>query len=234
MGSRLRPRPWKMRPPPLKMGHRSFEDARLNRVLSLVCLAALLTLAWPLSASAQRTTYKWVDKDGVVHYGDHIPPEYAGQEQHIMNAHGVEISHTEAEKTLEQQAIDEQKRAAATAALARDRNLLASYASVQEIERLRDNRLSLISDQIKVRSDFLDTLNRQMKKLSSNSMRFKPYSDDPKAPPMSDQAAEDLVHLGNDIRTQQQNLRALHGEESAMKRQFDSDIARFKELKHIQ
>src|SRR5262249_28802841 len=148
------------------------------------------------------------------------PPEYAGQEQHIMNSQGVEISRQEAQKTPEQQAIEDQKRMAAAQALARDRNLLTAYGSVQEIERLRDTRLTLVADQIKVRSDFLDSLNRQMKKLSANSMRFRPYSDDPKAPPMSDQAAEDLVHLGNDIRTQQQNLRALHGEESTMKKQF--------------
>jgi len=50
---------------------------------------------------------------------------------------------------------------------------------------------------------------------------------------MSDQVAEDLVHVGFDIHTQQQNLRARRNEESVMSRQFESDIARFKELKGI-
>jgi hypothetical protein len=65
-------------------------------------------------------------------------------------------------------------------------------------------------------------------------MRFRPYNADPKALPMSDQVAEDLVRLTQDIRTQEQNLRQKRSEVSAMSIQFESDIDRFKELKHIQ
>ena len=57
-----------------------------------------------------RVLYKWVDKDGVTHYGDHVPPEYASQEQHILNSQGYEIKHLDAQKTAEQAAADEQKR----------------------------------------------------------------------------------------------------------------------------
>jgi hypothetical protein len=50
---------------------------------------------------------------------------------------------------------------------------------------------------------------------------------------MPDQIAEDLVRVDNDMRTQEQNLREKRSEESNMSKQFDSDIARFKELKGI-
>jgi hypothetical protein len=50
---------------------------------------------------------------------------------------------------------------------------------------------------------------------------------------MPDQIAEDLVRVGNDIRTQQENLREKRGEESIMSKQFESDIQRFKDLKGI-
>ena len=73
-----------------------------------------------------------------------------------------------------------------------------------------------------------------MKKMRGDSMRFRPYSSDPKAPPMPDQVAEDLVRLTTDVRTQEQNLKQKRSEESAMSNQFESDIDRFKELKHIQ
>ena len=53
------------------------------------------------------------------------------------------------------------------------------------------------------------------------------------APAMPDQIAEDLVRVGIDIRTQEQNLREKRSEETIMSKQFDSDIARFKELKGI-
>ena len=73
-----------------------------------------------------------------------------------------------------------------------------------------------------------------MKKLRADSMHFRPYSADPKAPSMPDQVAEDLVRLGTDMRTQQQNLKQKRGEEATMSNQFENDIDRFKELKHIQ
>jgi hypothetical protein len=180
-----------------------------------------------------RTVYKWVDEQGMTHYGDRIPPEYASQEQHVMNAQGIEISHLEAQKSAEQLAADEQKALEAQQSQNRDRNLLSTYASVQEIERLRDQRVTLVSDQIKVTSQFLELLNGKLKKLTTNSVYYKPYSNDPKAPPMPDQVAEDLVRVGNDIRTQEENLRQKRNEETTMRKQFESDIDRFKELKGI-
>ena len=180
-----------------------------------------------------RTVYKWVDQQGVTHYGDHIPPEYAAQEQQVINAQGVEISRLEAQKTPEQLAAEEQKKTEAQQARDRDRNLLNTYASVQEIERLRDQRMTLVSDQIKVTSQFLEVLNGKMKKLRAGSMHYKPYNSDPAAAAMPDQVAEDLVRVGNDIRTQEENLREKRSEEATMRKQFGSDVDRFKELKGI-
>ncbi len=157
------------------------------------------------ATTAASSTSGWTQQ-GITHYGDHIPPEYAAQEQHVINAQGVEIDRLDAQKTPEQLAADDQKKAEAEQSRNRDRNLLNTYASVQEIERLRDQRVTLLSDQIKVTSQFLEVLNGRLKKLRAGSLHYKPYSSDPKAPAMPDQVAEDLVRVGNDIRTQEQNL----------------------------
>jgi hypothetical protein len=200
-----------------------------------VLLAAGLAVGAPTQpANNGRVLYKWVDKDGVTHYGDRVPPEYATQEQHVLNSRGYEINHTDAQKSAEQAAAEDQKRIDADQRQLRDKNLLNTYASVQEIERLRDQRLTLVADQIKVTTQFLDTLSGRMKKMRAESQRFKPYSSDPKAPAMPDQMADDLVRLASDMHTQETNLKQKRGEESAMSIQFESDIDRFKELKHIQ
>ncbi len=198
-------------------------------------LYTVTMLASPVFAATQsgHSLYKWVDEQGVTHYGDHIPPEYAGQEQHIINSHGIEISHLDAQKSPEQLAAEEQKRVDAEQAKNRDRNLVNTYASVQEIERLRDQRVTLLSDQIKVTSQFLEVLNGKLKKLRSNGMLFKPYNTASNAPSMPDQFAEDLVRVENDIHTQEQNLKEKRTEETATSQQFESDIARYKELKGI-
>jgi hypothetical protein len=201
---------------------------------ALLLASGLATGAPTQPANNGRVLYKWVDKDGVTHYGDHVPPEYASQEQHILNSQGFEIKRLDAEKTAAQAATEEQKRIDAEQRQLRDRNLLNTYASVQEIERLRDQRLTLLADQIKVTTQFLDTLNGRMKKMRADSQRFRPYNSDPKAPAMPDQMAEDLVRLTTDVRTQETNLKQKRSEESTMSIQFESDIDRFKELKHIQ
>jgi hypothetical protein len=186
-------------------------------------LSSLVAFSGAAGAAGNgRTLYKWVDDQGVT------------QEQHIINSQGVEISRLDAQKSAEQLAAEDQKKADIEQRQNRDRNLLSTYVSVQEIERLRDQRLNLVSEQIRVTNQFLDTLNGRMKKLRVSSMHFRPYNSEEKAPPMPDQVAEDLVRLANDIHTQEQNLRQKRGEESTMRAQFESDVGRFKELKHIQ
>jgi hypothetical protein len=224
------------------MAAASREDRSLKNIAWILCLGGLLALgptagtAAPASGPSNngRVLYKWVDKDGVTHYGDHVPPEYASQEQHILNSQGYEIKHLDAQKSADQAAADEQKRLDADQRQLRDKNLLNTYASVQEIERLRDQRLSLLADQVKVTNQFLETLSGRMKKMRTDSMRFRPYNSDPKAPTMPDQMAEDLVRLAADMRTQEQNLKQKRSEEATMSIQFESDIDRFKELRHIQ
>ena len=212
----------------------SLKDTRLKTIASILCAGALLaSTCFAGGSSSGRTLYKWVDAQGVTHYGDQVPPEYAGQEQQIINSQGVVINRVEGQKTPEQLAVEDQKRLDAQQSQNRDHNLVSTYASVQEIERLRDQRLTLLSDQIKVTSQFLEVLNGRLAKLRTASMHFKPYNSDPAAPAMPDQVAEDLVRMGNDIRTQEQNLHAKQSEESKMRNQFDSDIQRFKELKGV-
>jgi hypothetical protein len=208
--------------------HRS---RRLSSSSILIAALALGAGAW--GAGSTHKVYKWVDEQGVTHYGDQIPPEYAAQAHGVINNQGIEVEHTDAQKTDAQVAAEEQKRLDAEQRANRDRNLLTTYGSVQEIERLRDQRLSLLSDQIKLKEQFLETLNVKMNKLKVTSSRYKPYSSDPKAPPMTDQLTEDLVRVGSDIRTQEDNLRQKRTEQANMNQEFESDIARFKELKGI-
>lgn len=211
---------------------------KLNWLLStsiLIAAGVFAAGAWGAASNqnSARRVYKWVDEQGVTHYGDQIPPEYASQAHGVINGQGIEVEHTDAQKTPEQLATEEQKKLDAEQRASRDRNLLTTYGSVQEIEHLRDQRLSLLTDQIKLKEQFLETLNGKMSKLRSSSSRYKPYSSDPNAPPMTDQLAEDLVRVGSDIHTQEENLRQKRSEQAVMSEQFASDIARFKELKGI-
>ncbi len=148
------------------MAAASLKDMRLKNVALILCaVAALASQGFAANTpSGGRKMYKWVDEQGETHYGDRIPPEYAAQEKQVINSQGVEVERLEAQKSPEQLAIEDQKKVDALQRQNRDKNLLNTYVSVQEIERLRDQRTALLSDQIKVTSSFLETLNGKLKK----------------------------------------------------------------------
>jgi Domain of unknown function (DUF4124) len=200
---------------------------------ALLLIAVQLATVHAADPGASRQFYRWVDKQGQVHYGDQIPQEYSGAEHQVVNSQGVEVDRREAQKTPEQVARDEKRAREQLLQHEHDVNLLSSYVSVEEIERLRDQRLQLVSDQIRVTSQFLETLNARQQKLTNTSMKFAPYSTDPKAPRMPDDVTEDLVSTSNNIRVQQQNLKQKRTEQDTMNKEFAADIDRFKALKGI-
>ena len=68
-------------------------------------LILTLTLAMiaPFIATADETkVYRWVDSDGIVHYGDSIPAEFAEFPKQVLNDHGVTVQNLEGKKTPEQ------------------------------------------------------------------------------------------------------------------------------------
>ena len=63
--------------------------------MRLLILTAALCLIAPLDAdaqNAQRQTYKWVDDEGVIHYGDSVPPEFSELRKEVVNDHGVVVT----------------------------------------------------------------------------------------------------------------------------------------------
>src|SRR5438270_8250203 len=71
----------------------------------LVAFAGWVPVA--LAATTGNTvTYKWTDDQGIVHYGDSVPPQYAQKERSVLNARGVEMRKLQAQKSAEQLATE--------------------------------------------------------------------------------------------------------------------------------
>ena len=215
---------------------------------AIACLIALTACAGgalaanrPPDAGKQQRVYKWIDENGVVHYGDAIPPQYAEQDKTVLNSQGVPVAVIAGKRTPEQAAAeaaqhsaDERTRQAALKDRQRDQNLLATYLSVEEIETLRDRRAEILDAQARVTSQYLEQLRGHQKLLEQQVVRFRPYNAAPGAAQVPEPFAEDLVHTTGDIATQQKNLDTKRQELEKLKAQFASDIARFKELKRIE
>jgi Domain of unknown function (DUF4124) len=189
-------------------------------------------------AVAQKRMYRWVDDDGVVHYGDRVPPQYADRDRDVLNDQAIAVGFeegtiTEAERAeLErrQARLDEVEAARATKAR-RDRMLLETYLSVGDIEDLRDRRLELLSSQIQVTELYLANLRKRLVTLEREASPYKPFSDKENAAPVPDDLGFELSRTQASITLYEQTLERTREELAAVRDAFDLDIVRFRELK---
>jgi hypothetical protein len=192
------------------------------------------------TTSGKTGTYKWVDENGVVHYGDYLPPEYSSSKRQVLNEYGVPVAQQDGAKTEEQIAAEKEKakqeaaeRQKAIMAARRDQVLLDTYLSVDEIEQLRDRRLELIDTQIKVTENYLQGLRDILQKLQGEAASFKPYSTNPTAPPIDERLARELSTTMDSIMLYEKNLSDTKRRKADVLGQFASDIDRFRELKSV-
>lgn len=205
------------------------------RILSPALLLALF--AGSGDAQTDKTKlYRWVDKNGQVHYGDSVPPEYAEQDRDILNRQGVPVGREEGLITPEEAAAkaaadkaerDEKKRKL------RDRVLLQTYQSVKELEVLRDTRLELVDAQLTIQEQSLANLRAQRAQIERMAARYSPINNNADALPLPEELALDLERSANDIETQQANLVKRREERESIRLNFEADIARYKELRAI-
>lgn len=196
---------------------------------ALLCLCAGSAAGW-----AEGQTYKWVDDQGVVHYGDSIPPQYAQKESTVLNKEGVPIGHNNAAKSLAELAAEATVQQQQAQQKQHDAFLLGTYTSVKDIEQLRDERLQQIKVQRVAAEQYVATLGERLSALQARAQNFKPYSTRPDAHRMPDDLAEQMVHTLNDIRAQKSALSTSQEEEVKTQVQFQSDIDRYKELRAAQ
>lgn len=111
----------------------------IKLLLSFLLVALTLTAQ---HAYAEGKIIKWVDDKGVTHYGDKPPmPDESKRQSSVLNKQGITIDKTNKEIEPETAATenndvsDEQKRY--------DRALLASYASIEEIELARKRNVRI-------------------------------------------------------------------------------------------
>jgi hypothetical protein len=110
--------------------------------------AVVMMLFFAFSTNAEAKLYKWVDDNGETHYGEVIPPEYAGKDRVQFDDKGRKIEPEEKKEAnsgkpapKEDPAVVEQRR--------RDQALLGSFSNVHEIDLARDRNLQQVNIRIK-------------------------------------------------------------------------------------
>ncbi len=201
-------------------------------LVSLILIIAAAAVSWP-SSSPLAKTYRWVDKNGQVHYGDQIPPQEVDRAYSVINPQGVTVNSVEEAKTQEQREAEQrlQQERAERERLAHekavyDHILLDTYGKVSDLEATRDRHIATLEGQIKVSEHKLGNLNREFEKLSQTAANLE---RDGKSVP--EDLAKDIANLQAQIERENSFIHAQRAQQQEVRGKFAADIQRFKELK---
>lgn len=204
-------------------------------VSRLILAAAALALLTAAKDDSQRT-YRWVDDQGVVHYGDVVPPEYADKKKQVLNEQGVTVDVLEGRKTEEELAEEARIAAEEERKMRRrraDQALLATYLSVEEIELHRERRLALLDAQSRVTELYLGNLRRRLESLMEEASGYQPYSENPEAEMIPADLSEDIAETRARIERYEGRLAESESQADMISARFEADIDRFRALKGL-
>ncbi len=174
--------------------------------------------------------YRWVDKNGVTHYGDTIPAEYSQQARTQLNGLGVPVQQYPRQLTPAEAAEAQVTAAAEQKRLQHDQFLLTTYTSSSDIEQLRDERLALIDGQITHARNNIDSVQTRIGAAENRMQNFKPYSANPKARVMPQTLADEAVGLIREKVLLENLIQLRETEKVEMRAKFNNDAKRYREL----
>ena len=136
------------------------------------------------NASQAAKLYKWVDEEGNVRYSDQLPPGQVNKGHQQLNSGGIVVNSTEAAKTKEE--LEEERRAKREAEEEaaikkaeqdrikaiqehRDRVLLLTFSSEEELEIVRENRIEVIDSVIRLINKSIESTQERLDTLQKIS-----------------------------------------------------------------
>jgi len=205
-----------------------------NRILTfLKVFTGLVLLNQAIPAHA---AIKCKDKDGNWHFGDTLPPECAQEGYQELNEQGMVVDETEAAKTDEEIAeakrlavIEAEKKRIEEDAARKDQILLDTFTNVDDINMVRDGKLSALETSITLAEKRNEKLQSEMDKLIEQAAAAEREG---KAPP--EHLEKDIQKLKRQIDNNNAFIAEKRQEQEAVKTEAEQDVARFKELKGIE
>jgi len=197
-----------------------------------LCVIAALSVT-PVQAGKLK---KWIDENGQVQYGDHIPARYAKKSIQTLNSQGVVVNTRAAAKTREQ--IAEEERLAALKASQerirreqqrKDQILLDTFTNEDEMVMTRDGKIEAIEAIIRVTNGRIEKIRQRLTSLKQRAANMERAGK-----PVPNALTQQI----NDSRDQiRQNISYIENrkiEQQTIKDKFEADIKRFRELKQAQ
>jgi len=193
-----------------------------------------LLLSSAICVNVEAKLFKWVDDNGITHYGETIPPEYANKDATQLGSKGQVEKHIEkltpeekrqrenedAKKNTAQQANVESKR--------RDNALLSTFSNEKEIDLARDRSVQQVEARI---SSIKTMLGSAEGSLAGHHKEQDNLLKQNKKIPTS--LTEDIAEGESRVSKLHKDLTQEEQELATVKARFDGDKKRYQELKGI-
>ncbi len=182
---------------------------------------------------SQAALYKWVDEKGVVHYTDKIPSDVVNKGNVELNKQGVTIRKTEPALTPEQRRAHELE-AERRQQLAReqeiidrrDRALLSTYTTENEIDLARNRSLNTIDAQVQSSTAYSTLLSKRKAEIE---LRKNALGDKP----MPTALEVEYTNIVSELAKQNALIEAKKKESAAVNARYDADKQRWRELRTL-
>ena len=194
-----------------------------------------LTLLAPLAASAQpkeQYTYRCTDADGKKYYGQTVPQACLGRPMELINKQGLVVKRIDREADekarLAKEAEAEKKReleAAQKDSQRRNRALLATYTSEQDIDAARNRDLRNHDRGVQEVQKRIEDIKKRQVQFEKELALFK---DAGKGEPPA-RLKEEVSNAEIDLKAQQSLLEAKKKEAHAINARYDEDKRRYRE-----
>lgn len=198
-------------------------SSRQGRNGALIRILLLLLLVLPVSAvQAASTFYVYRDHQGNRHMSDTVPGEYVRYGYRIVNQQGVTL------RTVPPQR-GQAKSKQAPGLSERDKRLLKTYTSVEDIEISRDQQARILRQQVDYARSNLALLRKNLADLEGQWHRYQQSADE-----MPFTLERDIGQLKQRIQKGEVRLRKKLDEQKRINQRFDADLQRFRRLKAAQ
>lgn len=210
--------------------------ASMKRLWTSLTFGAGITLLCALNVHAGAGTYRWVDEQGRVHYGDHIPPEAVDRAYSVMNPQGITVKNIDKAKTPEQLAAErqaqlqrEERQRHEQERRLHDRILLDTYSTVDDLINTRDRHIATLEGLINVAQHKLSNLNAELDKLTKTAANLERAGK-----PVSGDLREDIDNLRGQVERENSFIRGQREQQNELRTKFAADIARYTQLRAAQ
>ena len=179
--------------------------------------------------------YKWVDANGTVHYSDSLPPEAVIKPHEKLDKRGLVIERTGRAKTPEeiareqelkrlrekqQRLLEEQK--------AKDKVLLNTFRTEDDIILARDGKLATYDAQIRIAYANIERLKAWLE-----TQKKKAAAQERKGKQVPAKLLAEIKNTRQQIKANYESILRQERDKEFIRKKYAADLARFRELKAL-